>query len=225
MTKSQVFVWTGGAIFVAALVVFAGWFLLVLGDPAPFAGWRPLTTDAALFSAFALHHSIFARETVKRRFAVIPPNLRRSVYVWTASVLLILVCVAWATIGGTLYRHHGGLAVVHAVVQSMGVWLIARSVARLDPLELAGIREEKTGAPLQIGGPYRLVRHPLYLGWILALFGTTHMTGDRLAISAISSLYLLIAVPWEERSLMQSFGEEYAAYARRVRWRVIPFVY
>ena len=226
MTRfSRAFVWAGGTIFVAALVVFGGWFLFVLGRPAPFGGWQPLMFDAALFTVFALHHSVFARAGVKQRLAAIPPGLRRSVYVWIASLLLILVCVAWQTVGGTLYDHHGGAAVVHSCVQLLGVWLIARSVGRLDPLELAGIREEKTGVPLQIGGPYRIVRHPLYLGWILTLFGTAHMTGDRLTIAAISSLYLLIAVPWEERSLMQSFGEEYAAYARRVRWRVIPFVY
>jgi protein-S-isoprenylcysteine O-methyltransferase Ste14 len=219
------FVWAGGALFVAALVVFAGWFLFVLGRPASYAGWQPLTIDAALFTAFALHHSIFARAGVKQRLAAIPPILRRSVYVWLASLLLILVCVGWQTIGDTLYDHHGGAAAVYGAIQLMGVALIARSVTRLDPLELAGIREEKAGVPLQIGGPYRLVRHPLYLGWIMALFGAAHMTGDRLAIAAISSLYLLVAVPWEERSLMQSFGEEYAAYARRVRWRVIPFVY
>ena len=78
---------------------------------------------------------------------------------------------------------------------------------------------------MQIEGPYRLVRHPLYLGWMLAVFGAAHMTGDRLAFGAISSVYLLIAVPWEERSLMQSFGDDYARYTQQVRWRVIPFVY
>jgi methanethiol S-methyltransferase len=224
-TFQRAFVWAGGAIFVAALAVFGGWFLFVLGRPAPFAGWTPLAIDTALFTVFALHHSVFARAGVKQRLAAIPPGLRRSVYVWAASLLLILVCAAWRTVGGTLYDHHGIAAVGHSLVQLLGVWFIARSVGRLDPLELAGIREEKTGLPLQIGGPYRLVRHPLYLGWILTLFGAAHMTGDRLAISAISSLYLLIAVPWEERSLRQSFGEAYADYARRVRWRVIPFVY
>jgi protein-S-isoprenylcysteine O-methyltransferase Ste14 len=226
MTVSQrLFVWLGGTIFVAALVVFAASYLFVFGRPAAFAGWTAVAIDAALFTVFALHHSLFARDSVKRRLAAIPPNLRRSVYVWCASLLLIAVCLAWRTIGGTLYDQHGSAAVLHAAVQLIGVWIIARSVGRLDPLELAGIREEKQGEPLQIGGPYRLVRHPLYLGWMLALFGAAHMSGDRLGIAAISSTYLLVAVPWEERSLRQAFGDEYAAYARRVRWRVIPFVY
>ena len=74
-------------------------------------------------------------------------------------------------------------------------------------------------------GPYRWVRHPLYLGWVLMVFGAAHMTGDRLAFAAITTAYLVVAIPWEERSLRQSFGDEYARYMRDVRWRMIPFIY
>jgi protein-S-isoprenylcysteine O-methyltransferase Ste14 len=226
MTRfERTFVWAGGAIFVASLVVCTAWYLFVLGRSRPPGGWQPLAFDAVLFSVFALHHSVFAREPVKRTLAAIPARLRRSVYVWIASVLLILVCVSWQPIGGDLYNVAGPRAVAHAGVQLAGLWLIARSVAQIDPLELAGIRPSTGASSLQIGGPYRLVRHPVYLGWIVAVFGAAHMTGDRLAFAAISSIYLLLAVPWEERSLMQSFGEDYARYTRQVRWRVIPFVY
>jgi protein-S-isoprenylcysteine O-methyltransferase Ste14 len=226
MTRfERVFVWAGGGIFVASLVACVSWYLFVLGRSMPRGGWPPLAFDAALFSVFALHHSVFARERVKQRLAAIPPLLRRSVYVWIASLLLLLVFGSWQPIGGDFYEVTGAGAVALAAVQLAGLWIIARSVARLDPLELAGIHASPDVTPLQIGGPYRLVRHPLYLGWIVAVFGTPHMTGDRLAFAAISSIYLLMAVPWEERSLMQSFGDEYARYTRQVRWRVIPFVY
>jgi protein-S-isoprenylcysteine O-methyltransferase Ste14 len=226
MTKfDRAFVWTGGVIFVTALTVCAAWYLLVIGHAAPPAGWRAVAFDVALFSIFALHHSVFAREPVKRKLAAIPARLRRSVYVWIASLLLMMVCLGWQTIGGELYDATGARGVAHALVQLGGVWLIGRSVARIDPLELAGIRASTRTSSLQIEGPYRLVRHPLYLGWIVAVFGTGHLTGDRLAFAAISSIYLLVAVPWEERSLMHSFGEDYARYAQQVRWRVIPFVY
>jgi methanethiol S-methyltransferase len=226
MTRfERAFVWAGGAVFVASLLVCTAWYLFVLGHSMPSGGWQPLAFDAVLFSVFALHHSVFAREPVKQRLAAIPARLQRSVYVWIASVLLIFVCVCWRTIGGELYRVAGARAVAHAGVQLAGLWLIARSVAQIDPLELAGIRSSTGTSSLQIGGPYRLVRHPVYLGWIVAVFGAAHMTGDRLAFAAISSFYLLIAVPWEERSLAQSFGEDYARYTRQVRWRVIPFVY
>jgi protein-S-isoprenylcysteine O-methyltransferase Ste14 len=78
---------------------------------------------------------------------------------------------------------------------------------------------------LQITGPYHWVRHPLYSGWLLVTFGAAHMTGDRLIFAGISTLYLLIAMPFEERSLRMSFGPAYEAYTRRVRCRLIPYVY
>jgi len=224
--------WSGGALFVASLVMCTWSYLFWLGRDIPLAGWRPVAFDAGLISIFAGHHSVFARESIKRRLSFIPPSMIRSFYVWIASLLLIGVIGLWEPIGGELYRVTGARAVVHAAVQLAGVWLISRAVAGLDPLELAGIRQlsESTASsaalqPLQIEGPYRWVRHPLYLGWMLAVFGAAHMTGDRLAFAGLTSLYLVVAVPWEERSLGQSFGEAYDQYARRVRWRIIPYLY
>jgi protein-S-isoprenylcysteine O-methyltransferase Ste14 len=60
---------------------------------------------------------------------------------------------------------------------------------------------------------------------MMLVFGAAHMTADRLAFAVISSLYLVIAVPWEERSLRHSFGESYTRYEQTVKWRVIPYVY
>jgi len=221
----RVFVWGGGALFVASLVVWLWWFLIELGTATPWRGWAPLAFDALLFTLFALHHSVFAREPIKRRLTAIPPGLRRSVYVWIASVLLLIVCLAWRRIGGDLYAARGVVGTALVGVQLTGIWLVVRSVAKIDPLELAGIRAATSMASLQIEGPYRLVRHPLYLGWMFVVFAAPHMTGDRFAFAAISSIYLLAAVPWEERSLRLSFGDAYARYEREVRWRVIPFVY
>src|SRR6185436_6021955 len=119
----------------------------------------------------------------------------------------------------------GWRAIGHAVLQLCGLWVIARSVSGVDALELAGIRPASGRDALQITGPYRWVRHPLYLGWILVVFGAAHMTGNRFAFAAISTGYLLIAIPWEERSLGDAFGPAYADYQRTVRWRVVPFVY
>ena len=119
----------------------------------------------------------------------------------------------------------GPLAWVSAVIQMVGLVFIARAVARIDALELAGIRSASASARLQTDGPFRVVRHPLYLGWILIVFGAAHMTGDRLAFAGISTFYLLIAMPFEERSLRMSFGDAYDDYKRRVRYRLVPYVY
>lgn len=218
--------WTGGALFVGALAFCAWWYLVPLGETMPFAGPGPVAFDAAIFSVFALHHSVFARDGVKRAIArIVPDVLMRSVYVWGASLLLVIVCWSWRRIGGDLYHASGIFTLAHAALQLSGLWLIAQSVRGLDPLELAGIHRAAQGGGLQITGPYHWVRHPLYAGWILATFGTAHMTGDRLAFAVITGFYLLAAVPFEEASLLNSFGEDYRRYRQRVRWRVIPYVY
>jgi protein-S-isoprenylcysteine O-methyltransferase Ste14 len=222
---ARAFVWTGGALFVIALAWCAWWYLFDAGQARPFAGSAAIAIDAALFSAFALHHSGFARDAAKRWLDDIPQRLHRSIYVYAASLLLILVCAAWRPIGGDLYRAIAIVAPAHVAVQIAGVWLIARSVSRIDPLELAGIRTATASEPLQTSGPYRWVRHPLYLGWVLAVFATPHLTGDRLAFAAVSTAYLMMAVPWEERSLVRAFGGDYVRYQQTVRWRMIPFIY
>jgi hypothetical protein len=225
----RLFAWLGGAIFVASLALCAWFYFVTLGRQMPFMGGGPLAIDALLVTIFAGHHSLFAREGVKRRLTFIPIPLRRSVYVWVASLLLVGLCLSWQSIGGQVYRMEGPAALALAAVQAAGLLLIARSVAGLDPLELAGIRQATGASPdsvnLQIGGPYRLVRHPVYLGWMLTFFGAASMTGDRLAFAALTSLYLVLGVRWEEQSLRQSFGQRYADYQRRVRWRIVPLVY
>ena len=232
------FAWLGGAMFVASLAFCAYSFIFPWSAPhAPNA--LASIFDALLFSVFALQHSLFARTRVKgwlSRF--IPHPMLRSVYVWVASLLLIAVCAAWQPVGGVVYRHAGSLGIAHALVQLLGVWLIARSAKTIDVLELAGIRhlspKRREGGKrdptdsaerLQIAGPYRFVRHPIYLGWLLVVFGPALMTGDRLAFAGITTAYLLIAIPWEERSLHAEFGDEYDRYTRQVKWRLVPYVY
>jgi protein-S-isoprenylcysteine O-methyltransferase Ste14 len=220
------FVWAGGAMFVGALA-FCGYSYAVTWSHAAgaFRG-TPAGVDALLFSVFALHHTLFARDRAKRWLSrAVPDAALRSVYVWLASILLIGVCLAWQPVGGEFDRHSGALGAAHLGLQLAGVFVIARAVGAIDALELAGIRPHSGPDALQIVGPYRVVRHPLYSGWLLVTFGAAHMTGDRLVFAGISTLYLLIAMPFEERSLRKSVGEAYAEYARKVRYRLVPYVY
>jgi protein-S-isoprenylcysteine O-methyltransferase Ste14 len=223
---ARVFVWLGGALFAGSLALCAWTFGVVMGRAAAPAGWDAIAADAVLITIFALHHSVFARERVKERLGrIVPAPLLRSVYVWIASLLLMLVCILWRPIGRVLYAAPGVLAVALAAVQLTGLWVTARGVARIDPLELAGIRPAAQTQGLQVAGPYHWVRHPLYLGWLLMVFGAAHMTGDRLAFAALTTFYLVVAIPWEERSLRRSFGDDYTRYMRAVKWRMIPFIY
>ena len=77
----------------------------------------------------------------------------------------------------------------------------------------------------RVVGPYHWVRHPIYLGWLLIVFGVPHMTATRLTFAVISSVYLVVAIPFEERSLVEIFGDEYRRYQQVVRWRLIPGVW
>jgi protein-S-isoprenylcysteine O-methyltransferase Ste14 len=222
----RVFVWAGGAVFVAALAVMAYVYLRVFDRGGPAAGASALLVNLLLISGFALHHSLFARDRVKAAVeAVVPRRLIRSVYVWVASLLLIGVCAAWQPIGGEIYRVTGLATAVFVVAKVIGLWMIASAVRAINALELAGIRESQFREELQRHGAYGIVRHPLYLGWVLFVFGTSHMTGDRLWFAIVTTLYVCIAIPWEERSLERSYGESYRQYRQQVRWRVVPLLY
>jgi protein-S-isoprenylcysteine O-methyltransferase Ste14 len=224
---TRALVWLGGAAFVVSLAVTLVAFYLGM-KPAP---GRTTTASAALidtllFSAFACHHSLFARSAIKRRItARIPAHLERSVYVWTSSVLLIVVVASWQPLPGRAYRHDGWAAVPHWAIVLAGLWLTAGATRVIDALQLAGIRQalgKPANGKLQIVGPYRMVRHPIYLGWMLMVFGVPDMTWTRFVFAAVSSAYLVVAIPFEERGLVETFGQSYVDYQRAVRWLVVP---
>ena len=220
--------WGGGTLFVAALAACAWFFTVALARP-DVPGWPlvpAIAWNAAVFGAFAAHHSVMARTRAKAWITrVVPRDLERSLYVWTASLLLLAVFASWAHVAGVVYTLPGPLAWLGLAAQAAGVWLTIRGAGVIAPLELAGIRQvygDLRPARFRIVGPFRRVRHPIYLGWVLIVFGAPHMTVDRLVWAVITVAYLVIAIPFEERSLVEAIGDEYRAYRARVRWRLIP---
>ncbi len=229
-TPLQVIAWMGGALFVSALALYV-WFFLTLGTPGPEG--RPVVGAIAwnitLFTLFAVHHSLMARSGAKAWITrTLPPVLERSAYVWVASALLIAVCLSWQRVPGQLYALTPPAAWLGWAVQGLGVVFTVAGARVLDGLDLAGIRQTlrpPRSSPIREVWPFTLVRHPIYLGWALIVFGTPTMTVDRFVWAAVSTLYLVIAIPWEERSLSAAAGPAYSAYQRRVRWRMVPGVY
>ena len=225
---ARVLAWLGGALFVASLAYTFYFYAFLLGDSEP-ANAVPLIRGAGLntllFGVFAAHHSVFARGPVKKWMTrVIAPRLERSCYVWVASLLLLLVCVLWQPVAGTVYAVEGGARWLFYALQFLGLYLIVRAAGFIDPLELAGIRQAQRhdAVVFRTDGPFGLVRHPIYLGWLLITFATPTLTVNRLLFAAISSAYLVVAIPWEERSLAAAFGDRYRAYQASVRWRLVP---
>ena len=228
----------GGIAFMASLVYFVA---VYLGLPGPFtrAAPRDATTagavliDLALFSAFALHHSLFARLGFKAFITrVAPPPLERSIYVWLSSLLFLLVAAWWQPVGGVLWRVDTSSPAMFALIglQLVGVIAAVRTARRLDVLALAGVRQvfaARGGSMhgLETAGTYAFVRHPIYFAWLLFVWPVPLMNGTRLVFAAVSTIYLVIATPFEERDLTRAYGAEYEAYARRVRWRILPGVF
>ena len=224
---SRAYVVGGALVFVVALAT-GTWRFIMLGTP-PQEGplVEGLLINALLFSAFALHHSVLAREPVKTRVAnLVSPSLERPTYVWVASLLFIAVCLAWRPIAGVLYRVPPPWAFLVGALQLAGGVLTLDAARRIDVRVLSGLRPEPSqeGDPVARGA-YRFVRHPIYLGWVLLVWAASDMTMGRVAFAAISTAYLVIAVPFEERSLRRRFGPPYDAYRRQVRWRIVPGLY
>lgn len=220
--------WSGAVAFAGSLACTAYVFAAVwprAADLPTEAVAGALAFDALLFSTFALHHSLLARTRVKAWLAsTASEQVQRTAYVWIASVLLAIVMLAWTPIGHRLYVVPPPLASVCAAVQIAGVLLVLWAGRVIDPLELAGVRPANR-TRLEVRGPYRLIRHPIYLGWMLAVWGAPTMTGDRGWFAALSSIYLVVAMRWEEAAMRRVFGDAYDRYRARVPYRVLPGIY
>jgi protein-S-isoprenylcysteine O-methyltransferase Ste14 len=225
----KLFRWSGALVFLLSLLSFLAMYAIRLRVPAPDDGsaTRDAVANVVLFTVFALHHSIMARTGAKARLTrLVPADLERSVYVWIASVLFLAVCWMWQPLPGIVWQVRGpgimlyiaqafGLALTIAAARIVGVW------------ELAGVTQPDLTKPIEFkaDGPFAIVRHPIYLGWILMVFATPVMTTSQLLFAVTSTLYLVAAIPFEERSLVEVFPEKYGAYQKEMRWRLIPFIW
>jgi hypothetical protein len=234
--SALVIAWAGGALFLASIVWFIYRYMVSFGVVATTGAIAaPLALNVALFSVFALHHSLLARSHIKQVVTtIVPAHLERSLYTWVASLLFIVVCTCWQPVPGLLYAIDGVASVLLYIAQAAGIVLTINASQKLDVLDLAGVRPVQRAAtgsgapahvPLETSGLYAFVRHPLYFAWALFVFTTPTMTATRLTFAVISTGYLALAIPWEERSLRQTFGPAYETYQTKVRWRMIPGIY
>ena len=217
--------WLGALLFAASLVHFAYRYLVTYAQAVP---GEPeidaITWNVALFTIFAIHHTLFARTPLRDAIARRLPGLERSFYVWVASLLFILVCAAWQPIGGVVWDVNGPIRALLLALQVAGVLLTLRGAAVLDFRDLAGIRAG-TAMEFRTTGPYGWVRHPIYLGWFLMVLPATPMTMTRLVFAAVSCVYLIAAIPFEEGTLRRTSDGAYDAYIARVKWRLLPGIY
>jgi protein-S-isoprenylcysteine O-methyltransferase Ste14 len=182
--------------------------------------------NLALLLAFSVPHSVMARPAFKARWTkIVPPAIERSVYVLIANALMILLLALWRPIGPVIYdlRSPAARAAMWALFAT-GWLLVPLASLMISHFDLFGTRQvwlnlqqkAYTHLPFRTPMLYKLVRHPLYVGWMIAFWATPTMTGGHLMFAAVLTLYMLIAIPIEERDLIAAYGEHYVRYRQRV---------
>lgn len=200
--------------------------LPVTVDRGPAAGTGiAIIVDALLIAGFGIQHSVMARQGFKRAWTqIVPPALERSIYVLAASLMLVLLFALWRPIPVTIWAVEGPAALVLWGLCAIGWGLVLLSTFLLNHFELFGLAQvARAMANRQAADPefrtpllYRLVRHPLYLGFFIALWATPVMTVGHLVLALGMSVYTLIAIGYEERDLVAVFGQQYRSYQKRV---------
>lgn len=231
--KGIIFVY-GLAVYVLFLAVslYAVGFIAGLGvpfgidTPSALGTAAAVLVDLALLGLFGLQHSVMARGWFKRRWTrIVPPAAERSTYVLLSSLVLALLMWQWqglpqpvwevsATAGRTL------LWLTYAI----GWLIVLGSTFMISHTDLFGLRQawhslrDSTPAPVPFRARllYRLVRHPLMLGFVIVFWATPRMTAGHLLFAAAATVYILVALQLEERDLVRHLGERYLEYRRRV---------
>jgi protein-S-isoprenylcysteine O-methyltransferase Ste14 len=219
------------AIFFATFLYAAG-FVGNFVVPVTLDGVPSLSTgtalliDLGLLSIFALQHSTMARPFFKRwltRF--IPESAERSTYVLLSSAALIAMFAFWQPLGGEVWTvTDPTLRGVIWGVFAFGWLLVLVSTFLINHFDLFGLRQvwlqllgrRYTHLKFDTPGPYKLVRHPLYLGWLFAFWATPTMTGTHLLFAFVTTAYIFVAIQLEERDLVDSLGDDYRRYRERV---------
>lgn len=183
--------------------------------------------NLALFAVFGLQHSVMARAGFKRLWTrVVPAPVERATYVLAASAALALLLWQWRPLPEPVLwsvSAPGARIALHAL-GGAGWLMLAVSSLLLDHLALFGLRQpwehlrgaSSPSAAFRTPLLYRHVRHPIYLGFLLAFWGTPDMTAGHLLFAAASTVYILIGVAFEEHDLVREFGPRYRDYQRRV---------
>jgi protein-S-isoprenylcysteine O-methyltransferase Ste14 len=184
-----------------------------------------ILVNLLLMSLFAIQHSVMARPSFKRRMTnLLPLACQRSTYVLLSSLILLLLFWQWRPIPTPVWQASGIVAWLLTGIHWLG-WLIAfASTHMIDHFDLFGLRQafvafrgtEITGSSFRTPLLYKIVRHPLMLGFLLAFWATPEMTVGHLLFAIANTVYILVGLQLEERDLIAEFGATYQAYRRRV---------
>jgi protein-S-isoprenylcysteine O-methyltransferase Ste14 len=184
-----------------------------------------LAIDCGLLFLFSLQHSGMARPRFKRWLTRwVPSTVERSTYVLMSSLALFLLFWLWRPLGGTMWEVQGDAArTVVFGLYAAGWATVLGTTFLINHFDLFGLRQPwlafrgipYTQLTFTTPGPYRVVRHPLYVGWLTVFWAAPTMTAAHLLFAVVTTIYILAAIRWEERDLVDAHPE-YAVYRRRV---------
>ncbi len=233
---------------VVYLMFFASFLYLIVfmgGDMTSFVG-APKTIDAGaspvagpaalvnigLLLLFAVQHSVMARSGFKKALIkFLPPAFERSTYVLLTIVVLVLLFVCWQPMPAIVWSIDAPLwSGLLTALYFAGIGLVLLSTFMINHFELFGLlqgwlgfKKKEPSAPV-FGTPYlyKYIRHPLYLGFLLAFWSTPHMTVGHLLFASVWTAYIFVAIGYEERDLIAVFGDKYHDYMAKVP-TILPF--
>ena len=194
-----------------------------VGGPTSLSG--AIVVDLLLLGMFAIQHSIMARPAFKRWWArIFPVACQRSTYVLLSSLILLLLFWQWQPIPIQVWRIDGIGAWLLIGVYGLGWLVVFASTFMIDHFDLSGLRQafsalrraELPGQSFRTPLLYRIVRHPLMLGFLLVFWATPEMTAGHLLFAIMTTAYILVGLQFEERDLIAQFGTTYQQYRQRV---------
>jgi methanethiol S-methyltransferase len=186
---------------------------------------KAIIVDLLLLGLFAIQHSIMARPAFKQWWAkIFPVACQRSTYVLLSSLILLLLFWQWRPMPMPVWQINGIAAWLLIGVYWLGWLIVLASTFMIDHFDLSGLRQaffalrgaEVPGQSFKTPLLYKIVRHPIMLGFLLAFWATPEMTAGHLLFAIVTTAYILVGLRFEERDLIAQFGATYQQYRGRV---------